>query len=141
MAQSAVYLPYTNDTDISIPSNAANLVLYVGGASGAIGGNDAGSGSLGSGVGRAGVISLGPNYVARNLALRMGRPGQAGTTGTKGNKGIGGNGGAAGAAAGGRGSNDRNNNWSGGGGGGGGATGVFDGYYNTWICVAGGGGG
>ena len=141
MAQTAVYLAYSSDIDISIPANAANLVLYVGGASGAIGGNDAGMGSLGSGVGRAGVISLGPNYVARNLALRMGRPGQAGTTGTSGSKGVGGNGGAAGAAAGGRGSNDRANRWSGGGGGGGGASGVYDGYYNTWICVAGGGGG
>jgi hypothetical protein len=137
MSQTSFSQTYTSNTTITIPSNAAGVVVTVAGAKGGYGGADAEIQGGPPGAGRIGTFTL-ANFTARNLQFNIGT---VGGNGVSSQSRAGPGGGGSGVASGGTGGYAGPSGSSGGGAGGGGATGVYDSVANAWIIVAGGSGG
>ena len=113
---------------LTIPDDATNISIEIGGGAGGYGGSDSNGSGGSAGQGRKGKFTI-PDG-GRTLTINVGPKG--------GNDG--GNGGDVG-ISGGDGGNGGNKNNSGGGGGGGAGTYVYDSITSTYILAAGGGGG
>ena len=127
--------------NVSIPNNAFNISLTVGGGRGGNGCQDGGPPQGNGRPGGSGIIGTFtlPNYTARTLTLRPGGSGQQRTSQCGGCDCAGGA--SSFGASGGRSGTTGGGGSSGAGGGGGGATIVYDSLSTSMIIVAGGGGG